>query len=576
MARYEYKPYDCDGLDGDKDKYCPGVVKFDSDLANLRCSIGEGVDFVRLRAAEEARIEVANLLRKKFGSEFSPQARDFQEKQAGAVTQIYQYFVMEKYQLMRDFRTSRAIVLPRRMPTVCFCLEPVRVLSVSALFVESFDCDSVSETKLTMINAPDLILDASVAKCSSGESLVGLSEEGFDLDNKLSGGHYVRFQTDIMRQKMEGGSGCLKKCQSCGCDLIFGLTVQNISDLICLKCSSVSSVSVSQRTWDFPCFKCGKSLSSNTIIDCYSRACSVCSLSIVSGCSPPDMIECFGIQNDTWKVSGFCKNLFDCDQKEFVVSSSAMNIIDVQKYPEKDFSVMMLRKIRSVQIKLLCSHLEVRMDFSEYHRLSRLSLNNIAKFFLTQKDRWGSNNVSSWLRSIVPSTQAWGESATSYLKLLPYIPAGCSRILDFGCGSGCGVVQIQSAFPNAYVAGYDVVNNLNPDFGVKFDVDLSTPYDVVVLNNVLHHVVLINDFIFELKKVVVQGTIVILKDHVVSNWNILLVILLHLCHSGLVLETLIFRSYEWIRSLFLDLDFVVRVHEYRNDIGDMIFVCSKK
>jgi len=575
MARYEYKPYDCDGSDRDKDNYCPGATKFDSDLVNLRESIGEGVDFVRLRAAEEARTEVSKLLRKKFGSEFSSQAREFQEKQAGAITQIYQYFVMEKYQLMKDFRTSRASVLPRKMPTVCFCLEPVRVLSVSSLFVEcpGFDLDKNSE--IALIKPFDLVSDVLETSCSSEESLIGLNEEGFISDDKLSCGLYVRFQTDIMRQKMEGGSGCLKKCQRCSCDLIFGSTVQNVCDLVCLNCSSICSVFVSQRTWDFPCFKCGRFLSSNMIIDCYSRACSVCSLSIVSGCSPPDMIECFAIQNDSWKVSGFCRNLFDCDQKEFVVSSSAMNIIDVRKYPEKDFSVMMLRKIRVVQIKLLCSHLDVRMDLSEYHCLSRLSLNNIAKFFLSQKDRWGSNSVSSWLRSIVPSVRVWGESSTSYLKLLPYFPAGCSRILDFGCGSGCGVVQIQSAFPSAYVAGYDVINNLNPDFGVKFDADLSVPYDVVVLNNVMHHVVLINDFIFELQKVVVQGTIVILKDYVVSNWNVLLVTLLDLCHSG-VPEALIFRSYDWIRSLFLDLDFHVRVHEYRNDVGDMIFVCSKK
>jgi len=241
------------------------------------------------------------------------------------------------------------------------------------------------------------------------------------------------------------------------------------------------------------------------------------------------------------------------------------------RYPDDDPIVSDLRKVRVFQIRCLCKHLGVSMQTQEMYDLSRLCLNNIAKFFFDSKDRWGKNEITKWFSSIVPSELNWGENKSNYLKILPYIKDGVSSICDFGCGSGYGVVQVQESNPLSRVVGYDVVNSVDPSLKIEFVDRIEENFDVVIVNNVLHHVYDVNEFVHNLTKAIGPLSRIIMKEHVATNWNILLIVLLHICYSGGKRELLIFRSYYWMLGMMIELGARVTCHEFRNDIGDLVF-----
>jgi len=284
-----------------------------------------------------------------------------------------------------------------------------------------------------------------------------------------------------------------------------------------------------------------------------------------------DLLKLIGC-DEPFDVS--CVNrLFSCNESRFVIPSTSIVLSSDELGSLGTLEIIKsIRNVRISQLQFLCDQLGLSFSFSKQRLLCDLSLNMIAEYVYAVKKRWGKTNISTWLLGVRPTNFSWGESSTSYSKIVKYIPLDARTILDFGCGSGDGIVQMRRHCPSACVVGYDIVNQLNPANECQFVSEVDSVYDVVVLNNVVHHIVDVNSFVVTLQQCVGSKTVLILKDHVATNYNILLIVLLHACHSGGVSELMMFRSLAWFTELFerLGLDYVIR--EHRNDIGDTVFV----
>jgi len=571
MSRYVYKPYDCDGSDEARKSYQPGMIDFDRDFDCVEKVVGKGPDMVYLKAREEARLEVHKFLARKFGSEFSQESKDFQKYQAGPLTQMFNYIVMEKYQYLLSLKTSISRFVCAKVKNSLddsdfSLIEGSEIISLENGVVKI----QIARCEICRVSARGEFVEEIIVQKFESLSSQYVRLEVAKIESDLALTYAEKFSRILRLSSSPAASGDPEVCVRCDRVLMIGINVSNSVQKICESCVSRRAEG-GDESLILTCCICSNDLSKNVLTNLFSLTCIKCSLRIVSGCSPPNLIKCFALENSDLNFQQQVLQLSDCDSGNFVISSSSMDIIDSLRYPDDDPIVNDLRRVRLSQIRFLCDHLGFEMKTQEMWDLTRLCLNNIAKFFFDSKNRWGINNITKWFLSIVPSELHWGENKLNYLKILPYVKDGVGSICDFGCGSGYGVVQLQDASPMSRVVGYDVVNSLDPSLKVNYISEIVEQFDIVVVNNVLHHVCDVNDFVHNLTKAIGPSSRVIIKDHIATNWNILLIVLLHLCYSGGKRELLIFRSYYWMLGMMTELGARVTCHEYRNDIGDLIF-----
>jgi len=360
-------------------------------------------------------------------------------------------------------------------------------------------------------------------------------------------------------------------CVRCDRELIVGVNVFSSHQNLCEACASVLEEN-DPRDFNqvLMCSKCNCEIAID-LVDSMSYLCSNCSFVVMQMSNLYDLLKLIGCDEPFDDVC--VQRLYSCNDMHFIIPSTSVVLSSDELGSLGTLEIVKsIRNMRTIQLQFLCDQLGLSLSFAKQRLLCDLSLNMIAEYVFAVKKRWGKTNISAWFLSIRPTEFVWGESATSYSKIVKYIPKGARTILDFGCGSGDGMVQIKRDCPMAHVVGYDVVNQLNPANGCEFISDIDSVYDVVVLNNVVHHVVDVNSFLVQLRRCIGSATVLILKDHIATNYNILLIVLLHVCHSGGVSDLMVFRSLAWFAEIFdkLGLDYIIRDHQ--SDIGDTVFV----
>jgi SAM-dependent methyltransferase len=199
------------------------------------------------------------------------------------------------------------------------------------------------------------------------------------------------------------------------------------------------------------------------------------------------------------------------------------------------------------------------------------TINELVQFVWEHKHFWmQDSSLVNWLKALGPGYARWGDGPSNYSELVKRIEGAPGSILDYGCGSGHGVSQIKKGFPFAECRGYDVEDLVDSDLDVICETVISSQYDVVVLNNVLHHVVDLDVVYDDFVKLVGPCTQVLVKDHCATNENLFLLVLVHVCYLGGEIERMVFRSPSVIEDFFSNFGIVCTTSFLGNVYNDVL------
>jgi len=237
-----------------------------------------------------------------------------------------------------------------------------------------------------------------------------------------------------------------------------------------------------------------------------------------------------------------------------------------------DFDIF--EKARRYQFKCACQRLGV--SFCDLPEDS--SLMDCANALYNCVDSWGYTKIAKWFRDINYKIQSEGKAQceTNYSKLFKHIEFEPLQILDFGCGSGVGAKQLMDRFPLAVVDLYDVVDILSESSGLVMSGPLAGGYDLIVVNNVIHHAASLTEVMDKIYCQSKQGTIVLIRDHFPSDENLILICLLHLVYDKGKFEDLYFRSPEILENELFSRGFKFESFDLGDDFGNVIYRCVRK
>lgn len=552
MAGYEYVPYDCDiGDDPRRGGPTKALEERRADYFRILKQVGSPVDMIYCKAKEEGKIELDRFLRKKTNGMSVARRIEWEDANRDAIAQVYQAMVCEFYVAMSGMvKSYSSCVVARKDPIICV-LEPVKTIVAFGQILET-ECD------IDGLEIEPLLLSE-----KRGRINFVLNYPIDDLDRQRI---FVMQMSGFRAQASRA-----RVCVRCDRELLIGLNSYSPHQNLCHSC-------VYELDFDdpgdvdhiFDCAKCGHEIDHDEC-DVLSYLCLECSFVVVQMSNVSDLLQMIGCSEP---FDDECiQRLYTCNNQKFSIPVTAIVLTSDELGALGTLEVIKsVRNVRNAQLRFLCDQIGLSLSYAKQKLLCDLSLSMIAEYIYGVRKRWGKTPISDWLLGIQVSEFAWGSSTTSYQKILAYIPEGSQSILDFGCGSGDGVVQIRKSFPSACVVGYDIEDQLNPLNECQFVSEIDEFYDVVIVNNVIHHVIDVNSFIMNLRRCIGPRTTLIVKDHVVTNYNLLLVVLLHVCHSGGLTELMIFRSISWFVGLYDAFGLSVIVREHKNDVGDTIFV----
>jgi len=250
--------------------------------------------------------------------------------------------------------------------------------------------------------------------------------------------------------------------------------------------------------------------------------------------------------------------------------------IDVDSRP--DFSgltfqqMRFFRQLRLLQFDSLLNVLGFQMPYSQkIDMVVSNTINEIVQFVWEHKQFWmETSGLVNWLKALGPGYSRWGDGPSNYTEIIKRIEGCPNSILDYGCGSGHGISQIKKRFPFSDCRGYDVENLVDSDLGVICDTVISRSFDVVVMNNVLHHIVNLDSVYDNFLGLIGPCTQIVVKDHCATNENLFLLVLVHVCYLGGEIERMVFRSPSVLEDWFSNFGVVCSTTFVGNVYNDVV------
>jgi len=250
--------------------------------------------------------------------------------------------------------------------------------------------------------------------------------------------------------------------------------------------------------------------------------------------------------------------------------------IDIDSRP--DFAdltsqqIISFRQFRLLQFDSLLNVLGFQIPYLQKIDLVLSStINEIVQFVWEHKQFWMENSgLVNWLKALGPGYSRWGDGPSNYSELIKRIEGCPNSILDYGCGSGHGISQIKKRFPFADCRGYDVEDLVDPDLEVVCDTVITKTFDVVVMNNVLHHVTSLDSIYDNFMSLIGPCTQIVVKDHCATNENLFLLVLVHICYLGGEIERMVFRSPSVLEDWFSNFGVVCSTSFVGNVYNDVV------
>jgi len=250
--------------------------------------------------------------------------------------------------------------------------------------------------------------------------------------------------------------------------------------------------------------------------------------------------------------------------------------VDVDSRPDftdlTSHQIASFRQFRLLQFDSLLKVLGFQIPYLQKIDLVLSStINEIVQFVWEHKQFWMENSgLVNWLKALGPGYSRWGDGPSNYTELIKRIEGCPNSILDYGCGSGHGISQIKKRFPFADCRGYDVEDLVDPDLEVICDTVISQTFDVVVMNNVLHHVVNLDSIYDNFMSLIGPCTQIVVKDHCATNENLFLLVLVHVCYLGGEIERMVFRSPSVLEDWFSNFGVVCSTSFVGNIYNDVV------
>jgi len=221
----------------------------------------------------------------------------------------------------------------------------------------------------------------------------------------------------------------------------------------------------------------------------------------------------------------------------------------------------------------------------------RTSAASLVRQIFLQRDFWKDSSFTNWLNSAFRHGHRYCGNQHPYTKLLRYLPTTINgNYLDYGSGSGCGAVQVARALyvPAEFVFCYDNVDRLlacnrSKVSFVTFANFLERKYDLITVNNVLHHVSAnISGVLDLLCSVIAPGGRIVIKDHKFGLRNLVNVLAIHGAYevssgeASPVGERIYLRNHFKIAQYLNVRNFLIECYEIEeSDVGDYVLVCTK-
>jgi len=347
----------------------------------------------------------------------------------------------------------------------------------------------------------------------------------------------------------------------------------------CTKCFKVVSMSVwkSDNVSKILCYECLNSKRFKRNPDLVVR-CSDCSVKMIINVNctlrqftkkHPRCSACVDSQ-----LRGYCLPRLDVFKVNLDFCCGDFSI-DVDRRPVFDFTHRQMDDFRRQRLLQFNSLLKVvGFQISEPQKndfVFSKTINEMVLFVWEHKHFWmEDSSLVNWLKALGPGYARWGDGPSNYSELIKRVE-GCPRtILDYACGSGHGVSQIRKSYPFADCRGYDLEDLVDPDLGVVCETVISSQFDAVLLNNVLHHIVDLDSVYDDFLSLIGPCTQVLIKDHCATNENLFLLVLVHICYLGGEIERMVFRSSSVIEDYFSSFGIVCSVSFLGNVYNDMV------
>jgi len=376
--------------------------------------------------------------------------------------------------------------------------------------------------------------------------------------NYSFGSHYERVER-VESINLVGEASRIVRCVRCLKEIPVSLwKYENVSKILCYGCLNARSF---QRAPDrvVCCSDCNVKLllSVNCVPKQFTKKYPRCSACVDSQlkdyCLPRLNFERVNLE--------FCNGDFSIDV------DSRPDFTDLTFHQIASF-----RQFRLLQFDSLLKVLGFQIPYLQKIDLVLFStINEIVQFVWEHKQFWMENSgLVNWLKALGPGYSRWGDGPSNYSELIKRIEGCPNSILDYGCGSGHGISQIKKRFPFADCRGYDVEDLVDPDLEVICDTVISQTFDVVVMNNVLHHVVNLDSIYDNFMSLIGPCTQIVVKDHCATNENLFLLVLVHVCYLGGEIERMVFRSPSVLEDWFSNFGVVCSTSFVGNVYNDVV------
>jgi len=220
------------------------------------------------------------------------------------------------------------------------------------------------------------------------------------------------------------------------------------------------------------------------------------------------------------------------------------------------------------------------------------TLSQLCEQIIAQQHNWSKTKFTDWLFLLTKTERfKYQGSHFPYLQLLKYISKIGAKVedyLDFGAGTGYGAMQFKTRLKldRDHVFVFDIENKLRSDVNhemtfVDEEEMLKRQYDLITVNNVLHHIG--DDFedrLFLLCDMVASHGTMLIRDHSNFVQGLVNVCIVHKmydlyrdCHEC---DAIYFRDCFVIADFVRDRGFYVDLHfDRKSDVNVYTLVCVR-
>jgi len=383
------------------------------------------------------------------------------------------------------------------------------------------------------------------------------------LADYVSSNFGIRFQYNLVNSiesgNLIGEASRVVRCVKCLKEIPVSLwKYENVTKILCYGCLNSRNF---QRKPDLAvcCSDCGVKLllSVNCIPKQFTKKRPRCS-------------ACVGFQ-----LKDYClpRLNFERVNLEFCFGDFSIDVDSRPDFSGLTFQQMWsFRQFRLLQFDSLLKVLGFQMPYlQKIDMVLSNTINEIVQFVWEHKQFWMENSgLVNWLKALGPGYSRWGDGPSNYTEIIKRIEGCPNSILDYGRGSGHGISQIKKRFPFSDCRGYDVEDLVDPDLGVVCDTVISRSFDVVVMNNVLHHITNLDTVYDNFLGLIGPCTQIVVKDHCATNENIFLLVLVHVCYLGGEIERMVFRSPSVLEDWFSNFGVVCSTTFVGNVYNDVV------